>query len=170
MKLFPNSIAHIIMPVMLLRSEIDTEIEQVLSKGFNITLADFQTLLPVAVLTTCTQKDVALFNLVSEASVSRKVQDLIERGLIVKKQDASDARKSILTLTPKGRLMVIRVQTKVIKRMEDVFAELPKSTRREVSNGLQKMMRILVQHSPRRDSLLASKNPVLQSLLDNEQS
>lgn len=168
MKLFPNSMAHIIMPVMLLRSEIDTEIEQVLRKGFDITLTDFQTLLPIAVLTTCTQKDIALFNLVSEASVSRKIQELISRGLVVKKQDQHDARKSLLSLTTKGRLMVIKLQARVIKRMEQVFAELPKETRREVSDGLQKMVRLLAKKSPRRESLLASKNPVLRSLLDSK--
>lgn len=165
MKLFPSSMAHIIMPVMLLRSEIDTEIEQVLRSGFDITLADFQTLLPIAVLTTCTQKDIALFNLVSEASVSRKVQELIRRGLVVKKQDRHDARKSLLSLTAKGRLMVVKVQARVIKRMEQVFAELPKDTRRKVSDGLQEMVRLLAEKSPRRESLLASKNPVLRSLL-----
>lgn len=157
--------AHIIMPIMLLRSEIDTEIELVLNEGFDLTLADFQTMLPIAVLSTCTQKDIALFNLVSEASVSRKIQELISFGLVVKKQDRHDARKVLLSLTPKGRLLVIKIQTRVIKRMELIFAQLPKETRRGVSDGLQQMMLLMVEKSPKREALLASKNPVLQSLL-----
>lgn len=168
MKLFPDSIAHIIMPVMLLRSEIDAEIEQVLNEGFDITLADFQTLLPIAVLTTCTQKDVALFNLVSEAAVSRKIQELIRRGLVKKKRDKNDTRKSLLSLTTKGSLLVVKIQSRVVKRMEQVFAQLPKNARREVSDGLQIMIQLLAQHSPRRELLLASKNPVLKSLLANK--
>ncbi len=156
------------MPVMLLRSEIDIEIESVLREGFDLTLADFQAMLPIAVLTTCTQKDIALFNLVSEASVSRKVQELIGRGLVVKKQDCRDARKAILSLTVRGRFLVVKIQARVIKRMELVFAELPKETRREVSDGLQKMMCLFVEKSPRKESLRASKNPVLRSLLDTK--
>ena len=152
------------MPIMLLRSEIDTKIELVLNEGFDFTLADFQTMLPITVLSTCTQKDIALFNLVSEASISRKTQELISRGLVVKKQDRHDARKALLSLTPRGRLLVIKIQTRVIKRMEQVFAGLSKDTRRSVSDGLQQMMRLMAETSPKRETLLASKNPVLRSL------
>lgn len=170
MKLFPNSMAHIIMPIMIIKSEIDNEIEQILHKNFVITLSDFQTLLPIALLTKCTQKDIALFNLVSEASVSRKIKHLIDNGLVVRKEDKRDGRKAVLQLTTKGRLLVMKIQARVIKKMEQIFKSLSKKARGQLSDGLQEMMHLQIACSPRKETLESSKNPVLQNLLRKKTS
>jgi homoprotocatechuate degradation regulator HpaR len=41
-------------------------------------------------------------------SVTRIMRDLISRNLIVRQADPSDARRSILTITPAGRKLIIR--------------------------------------------------------------
>lgn len=157
--------AHIVPPIQLIAMEGDAIFNAILNKEFGLTLPILQTLIPVELLGKCTQNDIARFKGVSEAAVSKHVSVLIEKKLLKRTADTTDARKSLLSLTLRGKAFVLRAQLRIIREMETIYAEITPTERALVGPVLEKMLCLIIARSPRKDLLAKSKNPMMKNLL-----
>jgi DNA-binding MarR family transcriptional regulator len=165
MKLFKNSMAHIVPPIQLIAMEGDMIFNAILKKEFGLTLPILQTLIPVELLGACTQNDIARFKGVSEAAVSKHVAVLIEKKLIKRVADTTDARKSNLTLTLRGKAFVLRAQLRIIGEMESIYGDITPEERALVGPILERMLRLIISRSPRKELFEKSKNPMVRKML-----
>jgi DNA-binding MarR family transcriptional regulator len=165
MKLFKNSMAHIVPPIQIIAMEGDFIFNAILKKEFGLTLPILETLIPVELLGTCTQNDIARFKGVSEAAVSKHVTVLIEKKLLKRVPDAHDARKSNLSLTLRGKAFVLRAQLRIIGEMETIYADISPEERALVGPILEKMLGLIIARSSRKELFKKSKNPMMKTLL-----
>lgn len=165
MKLFKNSMAHIVPPIQLIAMEGDMIFNGILKREFGLSLPILQTLIPVELLGECTQNDIARFKGVSEAAVSKHIAVLIEKKLIKRVVNITDARKSKLTLTFRGRAFVLRAQFRIIGEMENIYGDITPEERALIGPILEKMLRRIISRSPRKELFEKSKNPMVHKML-----
>lgn len=70
------------------------------------------------------------------SSVSVVVSRLVERGFITRKSDPSDARRSVLAVSAKGRTLLTRAPEPFQARLFTALRELPPARLREMRLGL----------------------------------
>ncbi len=128
----------------LISRQTDSIIEYELNKKFNMTFADFNILRAIFVLGPCTQVELAHYNLVTEAAVSKRIRKLIKDNLISRNTHRLDTRKRILTLTPRGKIIIEKIQNYIIKKMEEIFSEIKQEERKEILLYLKKMLNELI--------------------------
>lgn len=168
MKKNDNNISKIIAPMFIITMQLDLVIGKLLKEKLNMSLADFKILRAIYMLNDCTQLDIALFNHVTEAAVSKRSKSLSEKGLIKKTINPSDKRKSILTLTSKGKTLMGQMQLVVINNMESILGNLPKHKRDSLRGLLGEILEMVIQHSPNKEALAKSKHPVLSQIKKHE--
>ncbi|MFO0737833.1 MAG: MarR family winged helix-turn-helix transcriptional regulator [Labilithrix sp.] len=74
--------------------------------------------------------------LTDPSSVSVVVARLVERGLVSRKSDPGDARRSVLAVSPKGRLLLARAPEPFQARLFSALQALPPARLREMRLGL----------------------------------
>lgn len=154
--------AEIMGPIIAIGLEFDSIIGSLLQEKLQIPLADFKILRAVYMLHPCTQFDVACFNHVSEAAVSKRLKFLLERGLIEKDVDQEDKRKAILSLTPKGKILMKEMQSIVIAETEMILSSFSSVNRKITAELLASIMQLVMSHSPRKEMLMKSKHPIFK--------
>lgn len=159
-----ENISEVIAPMMAITVELDAIIGNLLREKFSMSLADFKILRAIHMLGSCSQFDIARFNHVSEAAISKRISALCDDGLVKKQPDSEDKRKSILSLTRKGKTMMKKLQGAVIANMESILVDFPKTNRKLITSLLQEILIMVVKSSPRKDMLMKSKHPVLSRL------
>jgi len=164
MKNSTNNISEVIAPMFAITMELDAIIGALLREKFNMSLADFKILRAIYMLGTCTQFDVARFNQVSEAAVSKRMRALSCEGLIKKTTSPDDKRKSILCLTTKGKTLMHKLQIVVIKNTESILNEFSLSKQKMTTELLIEMLEMIIKISPNKKMLMESKHPILKHL------
>ena len=159
-----NNITDVIAPMVSITMELDIIIGALLKEKFGMSLADFKVLRAVLIMNVCTQSDIARFNQVSEAAVSKRVKLMINNGLIEKRVDIGDKRKTVLSLSTKGTVLMKRLQSAVVTQMESMLIEFPKLKRKQTTALLIEIIRMVIKHSPNKNMLLKSKHPILGKL------
>jgi len=61
----------------------------------------------------------------SLAAVSRPIDDLVQRGLLLRAEDPNDRRARVLTLSAKGRKFLARAGTDRVRTMIEATAAIP---------------------------------------------
>lgn len=164
-KIFPNSIAKVMIPIVHIAHECDVILDTMLCEKHNLTLADFKILMAVHAITDCTQADVSRYKNVSEAAVSKQVRQLVADQLLYKETHPADARKTVLRHTPKGERLVHRLVDEVTVQMDDIFADLSEAERTEMARSLARMFQLIIAHSPDRKRHEGSKDSCVQEML-----
>lgn len=160
-----GNIAEVIAPMMLITMELDAIIGALLQEKFSVSLADFKILRAVHMLGgICGQLDIARFNHVTEAAISKRISALAETGLIKKQPDSKDKRKAILSLTKQGNILMKQLQGAVISNTESMLADFSKTNRKLITGLLREILMMIIKHSPRKEMLMESKHPVLGRL------
>lgn len=167
MKHVDGNISEVIAPMMAITMELDVIIGALLRDKFDMSLADFKILRAIHMLGgVCNQSDIARFNYVTEAAISKRISALGDEGLIKKQADPNDKRKSVLSLTPQGKALMQQLQKAVIANTESMLADFSKVNRKITTQLLLQILRKVITHSPRRNMLQESKNPILGQLKD----
>lgn len=166
MKNIDKNISEVIAPMMAITMELDAIISTLLRENFSMSLADFKILRAIHMIGACSQLDIARFNHVTEAAISKRIKALSDSGLIKKHADSSDRRKSILSLTNKGKALMKQLQGVIITKTESMLADFSKTNRKLTTELLQEILGMIVKHSPRKDMLQKSKHPTLEQLRD----
>lgn len=164
MKKIDGNISEVIAPMMAITMELDAIIGTLLREKFAMSLADFKILRAVHMIGACSQLDIARFNHVTEAAISKRISALADTGLVKKQADSIDKRKSVLSLTKKGEALMKQLQGVIITKTESMLVDFSKTSRKLMTGLLLEILGIIVEHSPRKDMLMESKHPVLDRL------
>jgi DNA-binding MarR family transcriptional regulator len=87
----------------------------------------------------CNLQDLAQHLGIEAPSVSRKVQELEQAGLVVRKQDPADRRIVVLHASAKGRKMLERIQKAKRDGMARLLSDWPVSDRKYFTKLLQRL-------------------------------
>jgi DNA-binding MarR family transcriptional regulator len=101
---------------------------------------EFAAMFCAAHLEDATASDVVLLTGIPKNSVSRAVAKLIADGLIRAETDASDARRSFLQLTAKGRKVYEGILPRFRERQEQMMSVLTAAERAELNRLLNKLV------------------------------
>lgn len=164
MKKTNENISEVIAPMMAITMELDAIIGTLLREKFSMSLADFKILRAIFMLGASSQLEIARFNHVTEAAISKRITTLSDEGLIEKQGDSEDKRKSILSLTKPGEVLMKKIQKSVINNIESMLADFSKTNRNLTKGLLLEILGMIVKHSPRKEMLMKSKHPVLGQL------
>lgn len=95
---------------------------------------------------TCTSlSDVAERLGVTLPTVSRLVDGLVKRGLVLREVSQNDRRYSVLTLSDQGISVYDSAKRQAEKHLADSLQSLSVSEREEVTRAMQTLMRILME-------------------------
>lgn len=75
-----------------------------------------------------------------KAQASRAAQGLVERGLVAKEPDPSDARGVVLQPTAEGRRLWTRVMRLIERRNEEIFGCLTAAEQRQLAGLLDRVV------------------------------
>lgn len=154
-------ISNVVAPIMAIAMEMESLIGIFVREQFDMPFADFKVLRAVFLLEDCTQLDIARFNQVTEAAVSKRVTALQQAKLLKKKVSAEDRRRTILTLTPKGSRSMARMHTEVIQKTEKILEDFSQKDRKTAQKLLVTLAHTIAQHSPNKNRLLQLQQPIL---------
>jgi DNA-binding MarR family transcriptional regulator len=77
----------------------------------------------------------------THSTVSEVVAQLVAKGLVTKRPDEKDARRTVLGLTRLGASLVCKAPRAIQQDMIDGFGKLKPSEQRGIANGLEKWLR-----------------------------
>jgi DNA-binding MarR family transcriptional regulator len=81
--------------------------------------------------------ELAARTLAGQSTVSEVVARLVERGLVSRRADTTDARRATLTLTVAGRRVIADLEPTTQERLADGLATLPVSERSALARALE---------------------------------
>ena len=87
----------------------------------------------------------------AQASTSQLVSQLERRGLVERRSDPADGRRTLVTLSRRGRRQMDRLDAVRRQGFEDVVAALPPKVRRQLVDALQATVTALTAHDTRKD-------------------
>lgn len=85
------------------------------------------------------QADVGRAAVLDRRDVTHTVRDLAERGLVVRRHDPGDARRTLVALTGSGRAMLDRLDDVLDDVQNEVFAPLTAVQRRTLMGLLEQL-------------------------------
>lgn len=159
-----SSVIRMLLPMRTIIRESESLLDGILKQKYHLTLPDFNVIMPASALTNCTQADVARFNQISEAAVSKRVATLVTRGYITRKALSAPSKRSVLTVTKEGQQVLDEVLNDITIKLESLFAPLPETDRELATKLLEAMMPIVLKDSPRREAFACSRHPLLVQL------
>jgi len=118
-----------------LRSAAET-----VERDLRISAAQLFVLSELAQLPDQSVKDLAGTTMTTHSTVSQVVGQLIDKRLVTRTADASDARRSVLRVTRLGTNLLRRSPRAIQEDLIDGFGSLPAAERRSLANGLEKWL------------------------------
>jgi DNA-binding MarR family transcriptional regulator len=127
---------------MQLRAYLDRVSTSVLKKKMGFGVSQFRILYVLAHKPEMTQKVIADFWDVTEASVSRQVGILVRHGLVMKSQNHQGA-----AITPKGKKVLALAMKHASAGFEKVFKDFSDADRERTAKLLEKLMGTIKKHA-----------------------
>lgn len=137
-------IVNVIRPVMQLRAGLDRISTLVLRKKMGFGVSQFRILYVLAYKPHITQKDIADFWDVTEASVSRQMSILEKRGFIEREK----SRLSKPTISPAGKVALDRAMKYTTESFEKIFREISSEDRGTIADLLEKLLKKVKMGQP----------------------
>lgn len=137
------SIQMVIGPILFIKNALDKIIDPFLTEKFGITESQFRILTPIFVHGYTTQKSLADFWNVSEAAINRQVGIMIKKGLVLKKINKKDLRKTEIHLTPNVKKMIHTIYPQMDTFLEEKFKKLSQKDREEIVLSFEKIIKVL---------------------------
>jgi len=113
--------------------------DKILRSSFEISFYQFLIMSMVDEFPNCTQKFFANGVNLTEAAVSKLIQQNIESGTIKRKTDPKNRRQNLLSLTPKGLEVLSKSYNLLHSKAEEVFSPLTKNERVDFTKSLNKI-------------------------------
>jgi DNA-binding MarR family transcriptional regulator len=98
--------------------------EQTLADQADLTFGQFKLLMALRRHGQISQKTVAKFHGLTEAAVSRKIQELVKQKLITRVANPINRREHLLSLTPKGEKQATKAHDTLSRKFESLFSVL----------------------------------------------
>jgi DNA-binding MarR family transcriptional regulator len=128
----PMPIASVIQPLMKLRAKLDRIVNLTLRKKMGFGASLFRILMALTMRPGITQKEIADFWDVTEASVSRQVSILERRGWV--------KRKPAMAITPLGTAMLEKARGTMDNVFEKLFKKISDKKRRAAAAILEELI------------------------------
>jgi MarR family 2-MHQ and catechol resistance regulon transcriptional repressor len=116
---------------------IDCETAHIASK-YNLTLSQFGVLEALYHVGDLTVGEVKKKILSSDGTIPVVVKNLEKRGLLFRKQDPADKRKSILSLTEQGRILIEKAYPENEKMIREQLSAWTKEEKKQLTTLLKK--------------------------------
>jgi DNA-binding MarR family transcriptional regulator len=123
---------------------IEKHLEQKLTKARGITFAQFLILLPLHCTPRASQKAIAVFLYLTEATVSRHINSLTKEKLVTNKADPDNRRKHILEMTPTGKRAFEKAHKIIEEELKKIFNIVSAKEREHVSRAFEKVLKQLL--------------------------
>jgi MarR family 2-MHQ and catechol resistance regulon transcriptional repressor len=111
-----------------------------IAAGYDLTLSQFGVLEALYHLGDLTVGEVKEKILSSDGTIPVVVKNLEKRGLLFRKQDPQDKRKSILSLTDEGREVISKAYPENEKMISDQLSVWTKEDKKELSALIRKFL------------------------------
>ncbi len=82
-------------------------------------------------------KELANVLKLDKSAVSRAVEELVQKGFVVREPSKADRRSVVLTLTEEGEARFNKIENDMYEKFKKVFARIPKDKQEQVLEALQ---------------------------------
>ena len=146
--------AHASFQLVALANRISASASRAYLRHFGVGVMEWRVLALLALKISTTAQEISRLSGLDKSSVSRAVQALIRRADVATSADASDNRRTVLTLTPKGEALHDRVILSSLAREQLLLAGLSEQDRRTLFQLLSRLsvnMDVVEAHDPAAD-------------------
>jgi DNA-binding MarR family transcriptional regulator len=137
------SIRETLQPILSLVLVFKKIADRTLRSRLSITMAQFRILIAIQHNPNLSQQAIAKFWGVTEASASRQIEILDNKGLISKAHDSNNRRKYILRLTKRGQGEIKQASRLMNGVFERIFKEISDKDREMFHNLLQRFIAVI---------------------------
>ncbi len=125
----------------------EKRLEQRLLAAKGITFSQFLILLAIHCKKNPSQRMVADFLYLTEATVSRHVDALEHVGLLRRTADTDNRRQKILTMSTEGKTAFAAAHAIIERELGIIFSGIPKKDRTLIMQAFQGVIKVLNHHS-----------------------
>ena len=148
--------AHASFQLVALANRISASASRAYLRHFGVGVMEWRVLALLALKVRTTAQEISHLSGLDKSSVSRAVQALIRRSDVAAATDASDNRRAVLTLTPKGEALHDRIILSSLARERLLLAGLSTGERRTLFDLLSRLatnMDVVEAHDPAADEV-----------------
>jgi len=120
----------------LVAQAVSEQLSTIYADKFNLDIPQWRILANLASRGDVTAQDIARFTYSHKSTISRAVQELEDRGLIVRNVSQTDKRSFTLTLTSDGRRLVRQLLPLVLEFEERLMKSITDADARSLLKGL----------------------------------
>ena len=118
---------------------ISTELSSIYRGNYNLNVAQWRIIANLAQHQTLLAQDIVKFTDMEKSMISRAVNALVDRGLVVGEQAEGDNRAKNLRLTPQGDTLYQAIVPEVLAWEKDLLSCLSKTQQSDLLSSLEKL-------------------------------
>ena len=132
-------IREVIQPIFILTLYLQKIADRALRLKMNLTISQFRMLMAINHHSGLSQKHIADFWGMEEASVSRQIGILAKKKIISIKAGPASKREHALSLTPSGKKLIEKALLVIEKQSEEIFKDVSQEQREGLSVLLEQL-------------------------------
>ncbi len=125
-------------------NSLEREVESELKVSFALTFSQFRLLDGLAVLGEASQRELASYLDVTPAVVTRQVEVLGTRGLVIQQPHPKSKRENVLALTDRGKQAVGEAAAMMARRQKELFERLSVQDETAFERGIDGLLKAIV--------------------------
>jgi DNA-binding MarR family transcriptional regulator len=114
--------------------------DQALQKEAELTFSQCMILVSLGNNPHCSQRSIARCRDLTQAAVSRQVESLNQKKLILRKENAQNRREHVLTLTPLGEKKLAQGAAIIQRTFDDVFKDISTAERMQLEKTVDRLL------------------------------
>ncbi|MEM1312778.1 MAG: MarR family winged helix-turn-helix transcriptional regulator [Patescibacteria group bacterium] len=126
---------------------MDKDAEKFLQKELELSYNQFLIIFAISEHCAKTQKSVAFFTNLTEAAVSKQIENLRKSGYMTRVESSEDRREHILSLTSKGSEKANKAKSLIYKNVKKLFSVLNTAQLTDLHTHLDKLFQKITHNS-----------------------
>lgn len=135
-----TNLRSIVGPIMRLAFSIEKVADRKLRRDLGLGVSQFRMLMVIRRGVAVRQRDIAEYWGVAEASVSRQIETLREKGFVAHRRAQKNRREHTLELTPRGLALVERALAAMESELDGFVSAVPARRRAGLASGLRTLL------------------------------
>ena len=119
---------------------IDRMADEMLNSQFNLSYSQLMILFMVDKRKEIIQKDISNCLGVTEAAISKQIENMVQVGYLLRTPDPTNRRKNQIVLTAEGKDIFDRANLFLVQKAEDIFVVLGPEERQVLDSVLDKLI------------------------------
>lgn len=119
---------------------MDRMADEMLNSNFNLSYSQLMILFMVDKRKEMIQKDISKCLGLTEAAISKQIENMVQVGYLLRTPDPSNRRKNQIVLTPEGEDIFNRANQFLVQKAEDIFIVLDPPERQVLDLVLDKLL------------------------------